>query len=76
MGSVLGQQIQEFTVKDSNPEKKVNRNRQLANLKYVDNKAEDEAKKKHSKTEDVDLDSTYYVKNMPDPTAYHHGVNK
>lgn len=52
------------------------KNRQLANLKYVDNKSKEEADKKHSKTEDVDLTSTYKVINMPDPTASHHGVNK
>ena len=45
-------------------------------MKYVDNKAKEEADKKHSKTEDVDLDDTYKVINMPDPTAGHHGVNK
>lgn len=48
----------------------------MANLKYVDNKAQEEANKKHSKTADVDLNSTYKVINMPDPTANHHGVNK
>jgi hypothetical protein len=45
----------------------VAKNLQIANLKYVNNKAEEEAKKRHSKTEDVDLTNTYKVINMPNP---------
>jgi hypothetical protein len=44
----------------------------VANLKFC----RDEANKKHSKTADVDLNNTYKVINMPNPSANHHGVNK
>ena len=60
----------------TNPPQYIPKNRQLANLKYVDNKVAEEVKKRHSKTEDVDLTDTYKVINMPNPTATHHGVNK
>lgn len=58
------------------PTQTIAKNKQVANLKYVDAKAEEEAKKRHSKTEDVDLTNTHKVVNMPNPSASHHGVNK
>lgn len=48
----------------------------MANLKYVDAKAREEADKKHPKNENVNLNNTYRVVNMPAPSAGHHGVNK
>jgi hypothetical protein len=38
------------------PPKYTPSNRQLANLKYVDNKVEEEVKKRHKKGEDVDME--------------------
>lgn len=51
-------------------------NKQVANLKYVDDKAASEANKKHSKTEDIELDSTYRIQHLIEPVENHHAVNK
>lgn len=48
----------------------------MANLKYADEKAAEEAKKRHSKTENVDLQDTYKVINHPNPTSSGDCVNK
>lgn len=49
--------INRFTVKDSNPTRHIDRNKQVANLKYCDGKIQEEVKKRHSKIENVDLNN-------------------
>lgn len=66
----------DFSVEGSVPPRSVRRDRQIANLKYVNDKVGEEVKKRHSKTEDVDLDDQYRVVNCPDPEEDHHAVNK
>jgi hypothetical protein len=45
-------------------------------LKYVDETVAGEVEKRHSKTEDVDMQDTYKVINHPDPTSSGDCVNK